>query len=234
MKTSFRGLLAIALIVFLNQAVYAQSEVESKNFIGLNAGVNFTQLHSSGDVFDGANFGSGYALGLSYNVFPDFGYSHMYIRVGGAYSRENSETPLAITIGDNTFRSRAELQLVEAHILFAYRFAVEAKYDVYLGGGLTVQHIINSADEAFTFETPEGDVIPMFDKDNDSLPMRFKNDIESVFVGPMAELGVFTPLGNRTFGLATGLCYSFLLTNNTGELKFSKANAYLRATYELF
>jgi hypothetical protein len=231
---SLNIIVLLFLLISFNTVFSQEDDFTSANFLGITGGINLTQMNSSGTIFDEANFEPGYYIGLSYNIFPDYGYSSSYLRFAIGYSKEQSSTRQTVLIQDEFVSTTAKMDLAEIHLLYAYRFNPEATVDTYLGGGLQLAFLTNNTDEAFTIENENGSIIPIFEPDTATRPVRFRTEAPTINFGPFAEFGFFVPVAKNHLGLATGISYTFYVSNASSELQFGKTNAYLRATYQLF
>jgi hypothetical protein len=215
-------------------AQYNDEDTDAYSFFSAAAGLNFTQMQSSGDIYKQSRFGTGYSIGLQFTMFPDYDYQHFFLRLGAYYSKEVSESKNTLVLQQVPVVAQAEINSARVEIFFAYRFATEATVDAYLGGGFQFQQKLNKDDEAYTFLNPDGTETPVFNKENTSLPRRFQAEGPKAALGPFAELGAFIPVGNKQLGIASGISYAFFFTNSSAEVKIEKANLYITASYELF
>lgn len=229
-------LVSILFLCILSTA-FAQSgdeDTDAKYFFSAAAGLNFTQMQSSGDLYKQSRFGTGYRIGLQFNLFPDYDFQQFLIRLGAYYTKEVSESKNSILLQEVPVVAQAEINSASVELFFAYRFATEATVDVYLGGGFQFQQKINKDDEAYTFLNPDGTEIPVFNKENPSIPLKFQTEGPKAALGPFAELGAFIPIGDKQLSIASGISYAFFFTNSSAELKLEKANLYIAASYEVF
>lgn len=214
---------------------FAQSEdTDAKTFFSAAAGVNFTQMQSSGDIYKQSRFGTGYRVGLQFNYFPDYEYRHFLFRLAAYYTQEISESKNTILLQQTPVIGKAIVNSASIEVFFAHRFATDAKVDAYIGGGFQFQQKINKDDDAYIFIDPQGNEAPIFNPEDRDAPFRFRTDGPKAALGPFAEIGAFIPIGTKQLGIASGISYAFFFTNSSATLKFEKANLYITASYEFF
>lgn len=229
-------LLSILLLLTTTISI-AQSDdadTDAKYFVSAFGGLNFSQMHSSGVIYEDTNFGTGYSLGLQFNVFPDYEFSNFYLRLAGYYSKETSENNSTFLFQNQSVATKAAISFANAELFFAYRFATQTKVDGYIGAGFLFQQKITKDDDAYTFIDENGLEFPIFDVENFNAPLAYQTKGPKAALGPFVEIGAFVPAGNKLLGVSGGVQYSYFFTNSSGQLKLEKTNLYLRASYELF